>query len=48
MTEVFEIKEPHFNMRYEASHFKKKNIKSTRYGIQSARHLLLRIWNIVL
>ena len=35
MTEVFEIKEPHYNLRSDASHFKRENVKSTHYGIQS-------------
>ena len=47
MTEVFEIKEPHYNLRSEASHFKKENIKTTHHGIQPARHLGPKIWNIV-
>ena len=47
MTEVFEIKEPHYNLRSEASHFKRENVKSTHYGIQSMRHLGPKIWNIV-
>ena len=33
MAEVFEIKEPHYNLRSEASHFKRENVKSTYYGI---------------
>ena len=48
MTEVFEIKEPHYNLRSKASHFKGENVKSTHYGIQSMRHLGPKIWNIVL
>ena len=47
MTEIFEIKEPHYNLRSEASHFKRENVKSTHYGIQSVRHLGPKIWNIV-
>ena len=39
MTEVFEIKEPHYNFRSEASHFKRENVKSTHYGIQSVQYL---------
>ena len=39
MTEVFEIEEPHYNLRSETSHFKSENVKSTHYGIQSVRHL---------
>ena len=47
MTEVFEIKEPYYNLRSEASHFNRENIKSVRYGIQSVRHLGPKIRNIV-
>ena len=47
MTEVFEIKETHYNLRSEASHFKRENVKPTHYGIQSVRHLGPKIWNIV-
>ena len=47
MTEIFEIKEPHYNFRSEASHFKRENFKSNHYGIQSVRHSLPKIWNIV-
>ena len=47
MTEVFEIKEPHYNFCSEASHFKRVNVKSTYYGVQSVRHSGLKIWNIV-
>ena len=46
MTKAFEIKEPHYNLRSEASHFKTANVKSTHYGIQSARHLGPKIWDI--
>ena len=47
MTEIFESKEPHYNLRSEASHFKRENVKSTHCGIQSMRHLEPKIWNIV-
>ena len=47
MTNVFEIKEPHYNLRSEASRFRTGNVKSTHYGIQSVRHLGPKIWNIV-
>ena len=42
-----EIKEPHCDLRSEASHFKKENVKSSHYGIQSVRHLGPTKWNIV-
>ena len=47
MTEVFEIKEPHCNLRSEASHFKIEKVKPTHYGIQSVWYLGSKIWNIV-
>ena len=47
ITEVFEIKETHYNLHSEASHFKKENVKSTHYDIQSVRHFGPKIWNIV-
>ena len=46
-TEVFEIKEPHYNVRSEASYFKRENIKFTHYGIQSVHYLGPKIGNIV-
>ena len=41
------MKESHYYLRSEASHFKRENVKSTHYGIQSVRHLGPKIWNIV-
>ena len=32
-TEIFEIKEPHYNLRSKTSHFQRENVKSTHYGI---------------
>ena len=34
ITEVFEIKEPHYKLHSEASHFKRDNFKSAHYGFQ--------------
>ena len=47
MTEIFEIKENRYNLRSEASHFKRENVKSTHYGTQSVQHLVPKIWKIV-
>ena len=47
MVEVFEIKEPHYNLRSETSHFKIENVKSTHYGIEFVWHLGPKIWNTV-
>ena len=43
MTEVFEVKEPHYNLRSGGSNFKSENVKSTHYGVQSVRHLGLEV-----
>ena len=32
-TEVFEIKEPHYNLRSKSRHFQRETVKSTQYGI---------------
>ena len=47
MTELFEIKELHYNLRLEGNHFKRANVKSSHHGIQSARHLGPKIWDIL-
>ena len=47
MKEVFEIKNPHYTLRSAASHFKRENVKSSHYRIQSVRNLGPKIWNIV-
>ena len=47
MIQFFEIKEPHYNLRLETSHFETENVKSTNYAIQSVPHLGPKIWNIV-
>ena len=39
MKVVFEIQNPAYNFRSEATHFKRENIKTTHYGIQSVRYL---------
>ena len=47
MTEDFEIKEPHYNLRSEASHFNRENVKFTHYGIQTVRHLGPKICTVI-
>ena len=47
MTEVFEIKEPHYNLRSGTSHSERENVKSSHYGIQFVQDLAPKIWNIV-
>ena len=45
--EVFEIQNPAYNFRLEATHFKRENVKATHYGIQSVRYLGQKIWDMV-
>ena len=47
MKEVFEIQNPAYNFRSEATHFKRENVKTTHYGIQSVRYLGPKIWDMV-
>ena len=47
MKEVFEIQNTADNFRLEATHFKRENIKTTHYGIQLARYLGQKIWNMM-
>ena len=47
MAVIFEIKEPHNNLPFVASHFKRANVKSINYGIQSVPHLRPKLWDIV-
>ena len=35
MKQVFDFQEPYYNLRSETSQFKRENIKTTQYGIQS-------------
>ena len=39
MKQVFDFSEPYYNLRSETSQFKKENIKTTHYGIQSVKFL---------
>ena len=45
--EVFEIQNPAYNFRFEATHFKRENVKTTHYGIQSIMDLGPKIWDVV-
>ena len=39
MKQVFHFQEPYYNFRSETSQFRKEHIKTTRFGIQSAKLL---------
>ena len=47
MKDVFRITEPFYNLRSEANHFKRENVKTTHYGIQSVIYLGPKIWDLL-
>ena len=44
---VFELKEPPYNLQSESNHFTRGNVKTTYYGLLSIKHLALKIWKPV-
>ena len=44
MKDVFELKEPPYNLRSESNHFTRRNVKTTYYGLSSIKHLASQIW----
>ena len=47
MKDVFELKEPPYNLRSESNLFKLQNAKTTYYGLSSIKHLAPKIWELV-
>ena len=47
MKQVFDFQEPYYNLRSETSQFRRENIKTTHYGIQSVKILGPRIGAMV-
>ena len=47
MKQVFDFREPYNNLRSETNQFRRKNIKTTHYGIQSVKFLGPKIWAMV-
>ena len=47
LKEVFEIQNRAYNFLSEATHFKRENVKTTHYGIQSVRYLRPKIWDMM-
>ena len=47
MKQVFDFQEPYYNLRSETSQFRRENIKTTHYGIQSVKFLGPKIWAMV-
>ena len=47
MKDVFELKEPPYNLRSESNHFTRRNVKITYYGLLSIKHLAPQTWEVV-
>ena len=47
MKDVFELKEPPYNLRSESNHSARRNVKTTYYGLLSIKHLASQIWELV-
>ena len=47
MKEVFEIQNLAYNFYSDAIHFKRDNVKTTHYGIQSVMYLGPKIWDMM-
>ena len=47
MKEVFELKEPSYNLRSKENSFKRGIVRTTNYGLQSIRYLARKIWELV-
>ena len=44
--DVFELREPLYNLRSESNHFTRRNVKTT-YGLLLIKHLAPQIWELV-
>ena len=47
MNDVFESKEPRYNLRTRSNHFTCRNDKTAYYGLLSVKYLALQIWKLV-
>ena len=47
MKQVFDFQEPYCNLRSKTSQFRRENIKTTHYGMQSVKFLGIKIWAMV-
>ena len=47
MKDVFEFKEPPYNLRSDSNHFTRRNVKTNYYGLLSIKHLAPQIWELV-
>ena len=47
MEDIFELKEPPFNLRSESNYYTRRNFKTTYFGLLLIKHLALQIWELV-
>ena len=47
MKDVYELKEPPYNVLSESNHFTRQNVKATYYGLLSIKYLAPQIWKLV-
>ena len=45
---VVELKEPSCSLHSQGNYFIRGNVKTTRYGVQSTKYLVPKIWDLVL
>ena len=47
MNDIFELQNPSYNSRSSCNQFRRKNVKTINYGIQSVRYLGPKIWELI-
>ena len=47
MKDIFELQNPSYNLRSTCNQFRRENIKTVHYGLQSVRYLGPKIWELV-
>ena len=47
MNDSFELQNPSYNIKSSCNQFRRENIKTVHYGIQSVRYLGPKIWELV-
>ena len=47
MKDIFELQNPSYNLRSSCNQFRRENIKTVHYGLQSVRYLGSNIWELM-
>ena len=47
MKDIFELQNPSYNLRSTCNQFRRENIKTVHYGLQSVRYIGPKIWELV-